>query len=138
MQTLNEFQAHRLSKLADRLMTVDVKTRVHVIDDTSELYMVDNQLKGQVPIFYGPISQLPRIFKGEWSFHEEGYYWKEDPTKRTLSSLQEFFGMNYSMVGHIFIPGAQSLRLYGGKILTTHACSREQPLFRQNCEIVKV
>ena len=29
------------------------------------------------------------------------------------------------MLGHVFIPGAQVLRLYGGKMLTSHALSQD-------------
>lgn len=125
MQTLYDFQPLRLGKLAEKLMSVDVKTRVHVIDDTSELYMVDNQIVGKLPIFYGPISLLPRIFRGDWTYERGTYYWKEDPGKNTLSSLKNFFGINYTMLGHIFIPGAQAIRLFGGNILTSHALSRD-------------
>ena len=126
MQTsFYEFQPLRLGKLAERLMNVDVMPRVEVIDDTSELFSVENKIIGKLPIFYGPISRLPRVFRGEWSYEKGAYYWKGDPSKNTLTSLKNFFGLNYTMLGHIFIPGAQALRLFGGKILTSHALSRD-------------
>ncbi len=125
METDLIFQPERLLQLAEKLNAFEVKPRVRVLEDLSELVVVDDEIISQIPFFYGPVSKLPHIFRGEWEFSGDEYHWKHDPDKRTLLSIQAFFGLTFGMMGHIFIPGAQILNLYGGKMLTSFARSSD-------------
>ncbi len=125
MDTELLFQPERLLRLAEKLNTFEVKPRVRVLEDRSELVVVDDEIVSQIPFFYGPVSKLPHIFRGEWEFNGDEYHWIHDPHQSTLISIQTFFGLSFAMMGHIFIPGAQCLNLYGGKILTSYALSRD-------------
>lgn len=118
-----KFQALRLDKFAKRIITNDIKPRVRIISDTN--YSLD-KVSAEVPVFYGPISQLPRIFKDEWAFSINGeYYYKEDASQRTISSLLLFFGLQVNQLMHIFIPGCQIVPLYGGIVLSPYSTSKE-------------
>ena len=120
------FQPKQLEQFAKRLILNDINPRVKMINATSQLLLKENGEMYDIPTFYGPISQLPRIFRNEWTFSELGeYVWKDDPHQRTISSLLGFFGISVSQLLHIFIPGCQSLPLYGGVVLSPYSKSKE-------------
>src|SRR4051812_41425740 len=99
-------QAHRLEKFAKRLMSNDIKPKIRMVNTQSRLFMVDEKFIGELPLLYGPILLLPRIFKNEWVMTDNGnVYWVEDRSQHPINSLQLFFGMNLAMVGHCFIAG---------------------------------
>ena len=119
-------QSERLGILAHRLINMNVVPKVKVIEATSNLYLIDDKLVGQFPMFYGIVTVLPKIWSEEWGQDkDESYYWKKNPNGNLIDSLMTFFFLEYSMIGHIFIPGAQNINLYGGKILTKFSSSRE-------------
>lgn len=124
METELIFQPERLLRLAERLNRAEVKPRVRILEDNSEMVVIDDEIVSQVPFFYGIVEKIPRVFPGEWSLCDE-YHWKHDPDKKTLLSIQAFFGLTFTMMGHIFIPGAQCLNLFGGKMLTSFARSSD-------------
>ena len=120
------FQPKRLEQFAKKLILNDINPRVKMINVTSEILLKDDGVAHDIPAFYGPISQLPRIFRNEWTFSKHGeYIWKDDQYHRTISSLLGFFGLSVSQLTHIFIPGCQSLPLYGGVVLSPYAKSKE-------------
>ena len=126
LQLENPFQPLRLEKFARRLILNDIKPRIKSIKQSNRLYQVDDKFIGELPIFYGPLSQLPRVFPREWTFSENGHYhWVKDKSKNCINSLQLYFGINLSMIGHCFIVGAQQFALFGGRQLTQHSTSQE-------------
>ncbi|MEO8085369.1 MAG: hypothetical protein ABI763_01040 [Bacteroidota bacterium] len=119
-------QANRLEKFAKRLMSNDIKPKIKMINTKCRLFVVDEKYVGELPLLYGPLQLLPRIFKDDWVLTENGnVFWIEDRSQHPINSLQLFFGMNLLMVSHCFIANSQNIKLFGGGILSTTCTSKE-------------
>jgi len=117
-----QFQPERLELLAKRLKSLNVKPAIRAVESDSNLFLFDNQLVGRFPMFFGVVSLLPKIWPAEWAVTAESkYYCKQYPNSDIVEALMKFFSLEFSMVGHIFIPGAQNINLYGGKMLTKYS-----------------
>lgn len=119
-------QADRLEKFAKRLMSMDIRPKIKLVKTSCRLFLIDEKFIGTLPLLYGPLQLLPRIFKEDWILTEDGnIYWKGDRSKNTINSLQLYFGMNLVMVSHCWIAGAQNVNLFGGSILSQHCTGKE-------------
>jgi len=125
MKQIQHFQPHRLKRVITRLTERNVKPRIKTVEEPANLFFMDEKIIGNIPIFWGLVSEFPKIFPKDWTYSDGQYYWLGDENKKTLTSILNFFGIGLSMFSHLFIPGGQMVSLYGGELLSSDSTTKD-------------
>lgn len=113
-----EFQVEKLSKLAHYLFQQSVFA---ALKKCTEPQLIDcgQYVANKIHHFTYPFNACVQIFPRQWKLNATGdLYWIHDESKTTLTSALGFFGLSFFMFSHLFIPGEQNVRAYGGKELS--------------------
>lgn len=122
-----KIQDKRLLRLAENLIIKRSHPGIIKLKHVSNfIFEIGNRQFEFEPLVLGYVKELPKIFPYEWLRNYNGeYYWKNDPDRMLLTSLGLFFGIDFHMVGHLFIPQAQIIASFGGQSLSSTATYRE-------------
>ncbi len=68
-------------------------------------------------LYYLPLMELPMIFS-DWRYNENYLpIYKGNPDKQVISSVNQYFGISDAIFKHLFCPGKQQIKIWGGRRL---------------------
>lgn len=116
-----EIKQHRLALFAHYMQTQELKSQ-QFFDVMSLSEKPGTSTEGINEIFLRPILELPHVFPNEWFYDKDLCpFCIRCPDRDTFRSITTWFLLGETEFEHLFCPGLQNSKSFGGKMLKNGA-----------------